>query len=320
MTRRRILSTALLASLALSNPLAAQRSATLDTAGMDRSVKPGDNFFEYANGTWLKDTEIPADRSSFGVGSILIDLTAKRTADLIQEAAQSKAAAGSEGRMIGDYYASFMDSTAIDAAGLSPLKPTLDSIAAIHDGKSLAAFLGSTLRADVDGFNATNFYTEHLLGLWVAQDLDDPAHYSPFLLQGGLGMPDRSYYLDSSPAMATIRDKYKPHIAAMLNLAKIPDAPAKADAIMRLETKIATAHLSREVSGDVTKANNHWTRAEFGTKAPGLDWESVFRRGGTREAGALRRVAAVRRHRHLRAHGERAARCVEELSHLSRPQ
>ena len=75
MTRRRILSTALLASLALSNPLAAQRSATLDTAGMDRSVKPGDNFFEYANGTWLKDTEIPADRSSFGVGSILIDLT-----------------------------------------------------------------------------------------------------------------------------------------------------------------------------------------------------------------------------------------------------
>ncbi len=132
----------------------------------------------------------------------------------------------------------------------------------------------------MDGFNATNFYTEHLLGLWVAQDLDDPAHYSPFMLQGGLGMPDRSYYLDSSPAMATIRDKYKPHIAAMLGLAKIPDAQAKADAIMRLETKIATAHLSREVSGDVTKANNHWTRAEFGTKAPGLDWETYFAAAG----------------------------------------
>jgi len=247
---------------------------------MDRSVKPGDNFFRYANGTWLKDTEIPADRSSFGVGSILIDLTAKRTANLIQEAAQSKAAAGSEDRMIGDYYAGFMDSTAIDAAGLSPLQPTLDSIAAIHDAKSLATFLGSTLRADVDGFNATNFYTEHLLGLWVAQDLDDPAHYSPFLFQGGLGMPDRSYYLDSSPAMTTIRDKYKPHIAAMLNLANIPDAQAKADAIMRLETKIATAHLSREASGDVTKANNHWTRADFGTKAAGLDWETYFAAAG----------------------------------------
>ena len=188
------------------------------------------------------------------MGSILIDLTAKRTADLIQTAAQSKAAPGSENRMIGDYYASFMDSTAIDAAGLSPLKPTLDSIAAIHDRKSLATFLGSTLRADVDGFNATNFYTEHLLGLWVAQDLDDPAHYSPFLLQGGLGMPDRSYYVDPSSAMATIRDKYKAYIAAMLNLAKIPDAQARADAIMRIETKIATAHVSREVSGDVTKA------------------------------------------------------------------
>ncbi len=132
----------------------------------------------------------------------------------------------------------------------------------------------------MDGFNATNFYTEHLLGLWVAQDLDDPAHYSPFLLQGGLGMPDRSYYLESSPAMATIRDKYKAHIAAMLNLAKIADAPAKADAIMRLETKIATAHLSRQASGDVTKANNHWTRAEFGTKAPGLDWETYFAAAG----------------------------------------
>ena len=90
-----------------------------------------------------------------------------------------------------------MDTTAIETAGLAPLQPTLDSIAAIRDRHGLARFLGSTLRADVDALNNTNFYTENLFGLWVAQDLDDPSQYSPFLLQGGLGMPDRSYYLDS---------------------------------------------------------------------------------------------------------------------------
>src|SRR5256885_17178063 len=119
-----------------------------------------------------------------------------------------------------------MDSTTIDSAGLKPLEPTLDSIAAIRDRAGLARFLGSTLRADVDALNSTNFYTENLLGLWVAQDLDDRSQYSPFLLQGGLGMPDRSYYVDTSSAMAAIRDKYHAHVAAMLGLSTAAD-PAK---------------------------------------------------------------------------------------------
>lgn len=256
------------------------RTPGIDTAGMDRSVKPGDDFFEYANGTWIKHTEIPADRSSYGTSSILLDLTDRRVADLIQESSKASAPAGSEARKIGDYYASFMDSTAIDAAGLKPLQPTLDSIAAISDRKGLAHFLGSALRADVDALNNTNFYTENLLGLWVAQDLEDPTHYSPFLLQGGLGMPDRSYYVDTSSAMASIRDKYKQHVAAMLNLAKIPDAETKAAGIVQLETKIANAHWSREKSGDVSKGNNPWARADFGSKAPGLDWQTYFAAAG----------------------------------------
>ena len=249
-------------------------------AGMDRSVKPGDDFFVYANGTWLKQTEIPADRSSYGAGAILTELTDRRVADLIQATAKAGAPAGSEARKIGDYYASFMDSTAIDAAGLEPLRATLDSIAAIRDRTDLARFLGTTLRADVDPLNNTNFYTENLLGLWVAQDLDDPTHYSPFLLQGGLGMPDRSYYADSSPAMASIREKYQEHVAAMLGLARIPDSAGKAAAIVRLETRIANAHWTREASGDVSKGNNHWTRAEFGSRAPGLDWKTYFAAAG----------------------------------------
>ena len=258
----------------------AHTSAALDVAGMDRSVKPGDNFFEYANGTWLKQTEIPADRSTYGGSAILIELTDRRVADLIQETAKANAPAGSDLRKIGDYYASFMDTAAIEAAGLKPLQPALDSIAAIRDRKDLARVLGSGLRADVDAINATNFYTENLFGLWVAQDLDDPTHYSPFLLQGGLGMPDRSYYVDSSASMATIRAKYQEHVAAMLRLANIPDADAKAAAIAQLETRMAVAHASREQSGDVTKGNNHWKRADFGTKAPGLDWETYFAAAG----------------------------------------
>jgi putative endopeptidase len=269
-------------------PLNAQQAgpaAALDLAGMDRSVKPGDNFFQYANGTWLKTTEIPADRSSYGAGAMVADLTDQRVGELIRRAAKDNAAAGSELRKIGDYYTSFMDSTAIDAAGLTPLRPTLDSIAAIRDRKDLARVLGSTLRADVDPLNYTNFYTGNLLGLWVAQDLDDPTHYSPFLLQGGLGMPDRSYYLDSSSAMGSIRAKYQQHVAAMLGLADIQAAEAKAAAIVRLETGIASAHWSRQQSGDVSQGNNHWTRAEFGTKAPGLDWETYFAAAGLGRQG-----------------------------------
>jgi putative endopeptidase len=251
----------------------ASPSPALDVAGMDRSVKPGDSFFSYANGTWLKQTEIPADRSSYGPSAVLADLTDRRVADLIQEA---NAPTGSERRKIRDFYASFVDSTAIEAAGLKPLQPLLDSIAGIGDRKDLARALGSTLRADVDALNATNFYTENLLGLWVAQDLDDPTHYSPFLLQGGLGMPDRSYYLDTSSAMGPIRAKYQEHVAAMLRLAGIPGAEVKAASIVQLETRIASAHWTREASGDIEKTNNHWTRAEFDSKAPGLDWETYF--------------------------------------------
>ena len=102
----------------------------IDTGGMERSVAPGDSFFAYANGTWLANTEIPADRSSYGPSAVLAELTDRRVADLIQGAAKAGSPAGSEARKIGDYYASFMDTTAIEAAGLKPLQPTLASIAA----------------------------------------------------------------------------------------------------------------------------------------------------------------------------------------------
>src|SRR6202140_2064171 len=268
-------------SAAVAAPIvAAPPPAAGALAGMDRSVQPGVDFNQYANGSWLRSTEIPPDRSSTGVGRELTELTAARTAELIRQTAASTAPAGSDERKVADYYASFMDEAGIEAKGLTVLTPTLDRIAAISDRVTLARYLGNTLRADVDVLNATKLYTDNVLGLWVAQDLDDPSRYAPFLLQGGLGMPDRDYYLDPSPRMATIRKKYQEHIVAVLELGGIESAAGKAIGVFALERKIAAAHASHVDSEDVLKGNNHSKRQDFRRRAPGLDWQAYFDAAG----------------------------------------
>ncbi len=263
----------------LSRDTNAVASTGIDLAGMDKATPPGNDFFLFANGVWIQNTEIPADRSTWGVGGVLSELTAQRTADLIAAAA-TESPDGPDARKIGDYYATFMDEAAIEAKGLEPLRPTLERIDAISDAKGLARVLGGTLRADVDVLNATNLYTDNLFGLWVAQDLDQPHRYSPFLLQGGLGMPDRDFYLDPSPRMAEIRSKYQSHVAAMLRLSGVAEAQAKATRIFELERRIAEVHSSRVDSEDVLKGNNHWSRPDFDGKAPGLDWQLFFAAAG----------------------------------------
>jgi putative endopeptidase len=248
----------------------------IQTAGMDRSVAPGASFFAYANGTWLRTNEIPPDLSSYGSWDVIEELVERRVADLIQHPAHDAQRLGSETRMINDYYASFMDEARIESLGLRPLESTLKAIGAISNRIELAQFLGGTLRADVDVLNSTNVHTDNLFGLWVAQDLDHPDRYVPFLLQGGLGMPDRSYYLDPAAGMAKIRGKYASHIAAVLKLVGTSDAATRAAAILDLEHKIANVHWSREATEDVLKGNNHWLRGEFDSKAPGLDWKVFF--------------------------------------------
>ncbi len=248
----------------------------IDLDGMDRSVLPGNDFFAYANGTWLKNTPIPEDLGRYGIGTLVYELTSKRTADLIKQAAAKKAPPASEARKIGDFFTAFMDTATIDARGLKPLQPVLDRIAAIADQRGLSEFLGSRLRADVDILNATDLYTDNVFGLWVAQDLNSPKRYLPYLFQGGLGMPDRDYYLNPSPRMAGFRDKYIAHIAAVLRIAGLPADQARADGIFQLEHSIAEAHWDRTDTGDIQKGNNHWTRQEFAVKAPGVDWDVFF--------------------------------------------
>ncbi len=261
------------------------QTATSDTHGiavanMDRSVKPGDDFYEYANGEWLRHTEIPADRAAFGVFSKLADISNQRTAALIEAAAKSNAPAGSEQRKIADLYASYMDEAGIEAKGLAPLRAQLDAIAAIRDKKELARALGESLRADVDALNNTNFHTANFLGLWVAPDFNDSEHYTAYLLQGGLQLPDREYYLSESERMKDIRAKYRAHVSRALNLAGVSDSDARAARVIELEHSIAKTHTSLSDNEDVHRANNPWKQTDFAVKAPGLDWAEYFRAAG----------------------------------------
>ena len=254
----------------------------LDLAGMDKSVRPGDDFFAYVNGGWAKTADIPADQSRWGVFSQLREVADKRTSDLIRDAAAGKAPAGSEAAKIGDAYASYMDEAGIDQKGLSPIQPVLAHIAAIPDKTALAVTLGAELRADVDALNNTNFHTDRLFGLWVAPDFSAPDRYAPYMLQGGLGLPDRDYYLKSDVKMTDIQTKYRAHIARVLKLAGGSDADvsARAERIYALEKKIAAVHASRADSEDVLKANNPWSLEDFASKAPGMDWNAFFQAAG----------------------------------------
>jgi putative endopeptidase len=264
-------------------PIAQQAGSNpsgVDLAGIDHSVKPGDDFDGYANGTWRKTAVIPADRASTGIFLQVFEKAEQRNAELIKAAAASKAPAGSNERKIADYYAAYMDQASIDAHGLRPLRPQLHRIDAIKTRTDLASVLGSQLRADVDPINATNFSTEHLFGLFVTQGLEDPSHNVAYLLQGGLGMPNRDYYLDPDKDMAGFRTKYQAYIATQLEEAGVVDADTKAKAIFDLETKIAKAQESLVDGEDVHKANNPWSMADFANKAPGLDWAAYFHAAG----------------------------------------
>jgi predicted metalloendopeptidase len=261
--------------LAATAPASSTAPAGLDLAARDLSVRPGDDFYGYANGTWLRTAQIPADRSGWGNGAELVELTNQRLAQLIQQVA-AKGGADPDARKIADYYATFMDESTIERKGLQPLKPELDRIAAIRNAQQLAHALGETLRADVDVLNNTRMHTPNLFGLWVAQDLDEPTQYSPILLQGGLTLPDRDYYLSPSPHMQEIRTRFREHIAAVLRLAGQADATAQAARIFDLEHRMAEVHWSRAESEDVQKGNNHWSREDFVRKAPGLDWPAFF--------------------------------------------
>ncbi|SEJ20595.1 endothelin-converting enzyme Metallo peptidase. MEROPS family M13 [Sphingomonas sp. OV641] len=235
-----------------------------DMAGRDTSVPPGDDFYAYANGTWQKNTEIPADRSSYGMFHRLQDLSREQTRTILDE---QKAKAGSKS---GDFYASFLDEAAVNAKGVTPVKPWMTAIKAAPTKEALAAEAGRMARRGVDS----------LFALFVNQDDKDPETYAVFFNQAGLGLPDRDYYLKDDAKLAATRTAYQAYLAKMLTLAGEPNADARAAAVMQLEKTIAEAHWTRVDSRDADKIYNKMTFAELVARAPGYDWTSFFQAAG----------------------------------------
>ncbi|MGR4893013.1 M13 family metallopeptidase [Sphingopyxis sp. LARHCG72] len=252
----------------------------ISKAAMDTGVKPGDDFYAYANGNWDKTTEIPADRSSIGAFYVAFLETEKRTRELVDAIVSKGGEPNSDEGRIAAFYKAYTDTKAIDAAGMKPVEGDLARFAAIGDKAALSKVLGEQTRADVDPLNATDFETENLFGIFVTQGLATPGEVIPYMLQGGLGLPEREYYLSADAKMAKIRTDYQAYIAKLLTAAGQADAAAKAKRIYDLEVKIAKAHANREQSEDFTKSAGVWTKGDFAKKAPGIDWDAYFAGAG----------------------------------------
>ena len=231
-----------------------------DTAGMDPTVRPGDNFYQYANGTWAKTTPIPPDKSNYGMFTKLDDLSKERTRLIIEEAAKDP------NSKIGAAYASFLDEAAVEAKGLSPFQPWL---ARINGVDSKADLPGLYAAADRMGIS-------HPFPAYVGLDDKVNTQYAYTFVQGGIGMPDRDYYLATDARMAGIRAKYLEHLTNVLNLASEPNAAARAKAILDLETRIARAHWTQIESRDATKTYNKMTLAQLQKRAPGFDFAALM--------------------------------------------
>jgi len=227
-----------------------------DMAGRDTSVTPGTDFFDYANGGWVKTTPIPADRSSYGMFHVLQDLSLARTRTILD------AAATKPGDKVGDFYASFMDEAAVNAKGVTPVKPMLAALKATRDKTALVTEIAKLQRQGVGG----------LVGVGVSQDDKDPTTYVVQFGQSGLGLPDRDYYLKDDAKLATVRTAYQAYLARMLTLAGEPNAAARAAAVFNMEKGLSTAHWTRIESRDADKTYNKWTAADFAAKAPGFPW------------------------------------------------
>jgi predicted metalloendopeptidase len=261
----------------------------LDASGGDPSVKPGDDFERYANGHWDDTAQIPPDRASWGSFALLRERSLQQLREIL-EGLPAQAPAGSNRQKLGDFYRAYLDSDAIEKAGLAPARPVLDEIAAARSGEDIARLMGRPeLRLTA------------LIELSMPPDDKDPDHYMVTIRQSGLGMPDRDYYLKDEPVYTELRAKYAAHIERLLKLAGDADAAEEARAILELETQIATAHWPRAKRRERDLTYNPHTREDLPVFAPGLPWPALLAGAGLeqqpsfvlREADALQKLGAL---------------------------
>jgi endothelin-converting enzyme/putative endopeptidase len=268
----RRLACAVLASLAVAAAAAPSPAAEVthprygawgyDSTAMDPTVRPGDDFFAYVNGRWDARTTIAADRSRAGVDVDLTDEAESEVRDIAQTLAVNPPADPGE-RKIGDLYAAWMDEAAVEAHGVEPLKPWLAHIEAARTREDIGRLFGE-------------IYYAAPFGIGLSPDLDDPTRYVVEIDQAGLGMPARDDYLLAGPKYEAYRRAYRDYIVRIETLAGISDAPAKADAILALETRMAKSQWAPERTRDVEQIDNPMDMARLRALAPQLDWNAMF--------------------------------------------
>jgi putative endopeptidase len=242
-----------------------QSRSGIDRPGFDAAVRPQDDLFRYVNGGWIARTPIPADRPMCGTITILMDRSEAALRSIVEEAAaKTDASVGSETRKIGDLYASFIDEARADSLGLKPIEADLGRIEALSDKPGLVRTMAALERQGVSG----------LFGVIVMSDFKKSDRSIIYLEQGGLSLPDESYYRD--PKFQPIRDQFVAHVAKMLELAGIPEPKAAAERVMAVETGLAKHHWDRVKSRDRTLTYNKMDRKALAALATGFDWGTYF--------------------------------------------
>ncbi len=242
-----------------------------DETGMNRKVGPAHDFYEFANGTWARNTPIPEDRSNYGMFTLLDDLSNQRTREIIEDAAKTP------GSKIGDFYMSFLDEAAIEAAGKAPLEPWL---AKIKEVKTRGDFVRVAVELRRAGVSNTPF------SLYITQDDKAPENYIPGMFQAGINLPDRDYYLKDDEQLKAVRAAYQQYLVELFTLIGEPNAEARVKAVYDLEAAFAQVHWTRIDSRDSTKTYNKWQRGDFKKKAPGFAWDVFFAASGTEKQPA----------------------------------
>jgi putative endopeptidase len=249
--------------------------------GVDAGIRPGDDFFAYANGDWLQATAIPAGQPRVDARTEIAERTRQRIVGIVQSLADAGAAPKGPGaRKVADFHAAYLNEAAIEANGITALKPLFARIDRVGDKAALARLLGQGLRADVDPLNKGIYSSAHVLGLAVQASTHGEKTNVAFVLQGGLGLPDREHYLSTEPRMQALRTQYEAAIGRMLALAGFDREQQRAQAVMALETALAQSHATAEASADDRNADHLWTRADFARRAPGMDWSAFFAAAG----------------------------------------
>ena len=274
---------AAMAGVVKDGPAVASSAVSLQSGrhgqDFDKSVRPQDDFYRYVNGQWLAKTEIPSDRSNYSVFVMLEEGAQQDLRAIAEEAARSGAPAGTDAQKVGDFYASFLDESAIEQRGLAPLKAELARIDALASKRNIAGYFGHARRIGAD---QPFTYT-------VAIDEKKSSEYVSVVTQSGIGMPDSDYYLSDDARLKDMREKYRAYVMDMLAAANTPNAAAAADRVFALESKLARASWSRVQNRDDEKTYNRYDLAALSKLMPAFDW-SAFLAGAKVPVGKVRAV------------------------------